>query len=239
MAHISRKELKKDEFRETLAHGAEAVVSHWDWLWKIGVPVLVVALGVFGWRWYSDWQTTKASAALAQAMEVYDAPIRAPGEAAPPGQLSYIQEKNKYEDALKKLTAVAQSYSHTSPGRIARYYAALSLEHLGRSAEAQKQLEELAQSGNRELASLARFELAKLYDQTGKGEQAVPLYQELIKKPTTLVPKPVALLALADHYVKSNPAEATRLYNQLKTEFPNTALADEADKRLELLPGKS
>ncbi len=239
MAHISRKELKKDEFRETLAHGAEAVVLHWDWVWKIGVPVLVVALGVFGWRWYSDRQTSKASAALAEAMQVYDAPIRAPGEPAPLGGPSYIEEKNKYEDAVKKLIAVSQKYSRTAPGKMARYYAALSLEHLGRPAEAEKELEEVAQGSSRELASLARLELAKLYDQTGKGDQAVSLYQELIKKPTTLVPKPIALLALAGHYAKSNPAEATRLYNQLKTEFPNTGLADEADKRLALLPGKS
>jgi TolA-binding protein len=51
--------------------------------------------------------------------------------------------------------------------------------------------------------------------------------------PTVLVPKPLVMLALADVYSHSNPAEATKLLNQIKSEFPNTPAADEAAKRLE------
>ena len=53
MAHISRRELKKDEIRETLAHGAEAVVAHQRLMWIMGTAALLVILAVFGWRFYS------------------------------------------------------------------------------------------------------------------------------------------------------------------------------------------
>ena len=239
MAHISRKELKKDEIRETLAHGAEAVISH-QRLAAIVVTVAVAAgVAVVGWRVYSERQTMKASAALDDAMKVYDARIRAPGDPTEPTEITYVDEKNKYEDAAKKFLSVAQSYSHTRPGQAARYYAALCLEHLGRNDEAQKQLHQLESSGGDELASLARFQLAEIYEKTGKGDDAVKLYRQLADKPTVLVPKPVVLLALADHLGKSNPQEAMKLYDQIKKDFPDTAAADEADKRLEILSGKT
>jgi TolA-binding protein len=55
-----------------------------------------------------------------------------------------------------------------------------------------------------------------------------------------LVPKPVVMLTLAEHYsAKNNAAEATRLYSQIKSEYPDTPIAQQADQELNLLPGKS
>jgi len=239
MAHISRKELKKDEVRETLVHGAEAVYTHQKLVAYIVGIALIAAIVVFGWRFYSQRQTMKASAALDDALKVYNARVRAAGEPEEPGELSYMIEKNKYEDASKKLIEVAQRYPRTRPGQLARYYAGLSFEKLGRDADAQKWLQDLASSGDDEFAALARFELAQIADRTGKPDDAVKLYQQLIAKPTALVPKPVAMLALADHWRKTNPAEAAKLYNQIKSEFPDTAIGQQADQELELLPSKT
>lgn len=239
MAHISRRDLKKDEIRETFAHGAEAVASHKEFLWKLAVPLLILALGVLGWRFYSERQNLKASAALADAMKVYDAQVRTAGQPALPDEITYVLEKNKYEDAVKKLNVVAQTYPRRRPGQMARYYAALCAEHLGNNDQVEKSLKEIARGGQADLAALARLELARFYDHHGKGDQASPLYQQLLAKPSVLVPKPVVLLAMGEHYSKSNPQEAAKVYSQIKTEFPNTAIADEADKRLAMLPGKT
>jgi predicted negative regulator of RcsB-dependent stress response len=239
VAHISRKELKKDEIRETLAHGAEAVISH-QRLVGIAVTVaVVVGLAIVGWRFYGERQTVKASAALDDAMKVYEARIRAPGEPAEPTEVTYVDERNKYEDAAKKFASVAQNYPRTRPGQVARYYGALCQEHLGRYDEAQKQLKELESSGNDEFVALARFQLAQLYDKTGKGDDALKLYRQLADKPAVLVPRAIILLALADHLGRSNPQEAMKVYEQIKKDFPDSAVADEADKRLEILGGKT
>ena len=237
--HISRKELKKDEIRETLQHGAEAVISHQRLAGVIVGAVVVVGLAIVGWRFYSERQTVKASAGLEEAMKVFEARVRAVGEPAEPGEVTYVQEKNKYEDAAKKFADVARSYPRTRPGQVARYYTALCQERLGRYDEAQKTLKELESSGNEEFAALARFQQAAIYDRTGKPEEAVKLYRQLADKPTVFVPRAVALLALADDLRKSNPQEATKLYNQIKKDFPESSVADEAEKRLESLGPKT
>ncbi len=73
------------------------------------------------------------------------------------------------------------------------------------------------------LAGLARFQLAGVYDQEGKSSQAVDLYNQLSDKPSVFVPKPMVLLALADHYRKTDPTQAAKLYNQVKQQFPDAA----------------
>jgi TolA-binding protein len=236
--HISRKELKKDEIRETLSHGAEAIFSHQRQIWIYGGVALVVVLVVLGWRFYTQTQTAKGSSALADAMKVYQARIRTAAEPALPEEITYVDEKNKYADAVKKFTEVANRYPRTRPGQLARYYTGLSLERLGRYDEAENNLKGLESSGDESLSALARFKLAQVYDEAGKGSQAAQLYQQLASKPTLFVPKPIVLLALADHYSGSDPTQAAKLYKQVKDEFPDTQAAQEADQRLQLLQVK-
>ncbi len=237
--HILRKDLKKDEIREKFVHGVESVVSHQQLLWVVVGAALVVALAVFGWSSYSRRQTAKAAAALDGAMKVFQARIRATGEPAEPGELTYVDEKNKYTDAEKKFLEVANQYARTQPGQLARYYGALSEEHLKRFDDAEKNLKQLDSSTDETLAGLARFQLAWVYAQNGKGPQAVELYKQMADKPTIFVPKPLVMLTLADYYRKTDPAQASKLYNQVKKDFPDTPAAEKADQGLELLNAKS
>jgi predicted negative regulator of RcsB-dependent stress response len=237
--HISRKELKKDEVRETLAHGAEAVLSHQQLLTYVVIAAVVIALGIFGWKAYTERQTVKAQAAFDDAMKTMQARIRAPGEPQEPGEIIYVDEKNKFTDAEKKFGDIAAKYPHTRPGQLAGYYAALTLEKLGKNDDAKKYLQGLAQSSNEDFAAMAKFELAQLNDRTGQGDEAVKLYQELMTKTSVLVPKPMVMYALAGHYAAKNPAEAAKLYTQIKTDYPDTPIASQADQALALMPGKT
>ncbi|MGH9773746.1 MAG: tetratricopeptide repeat protein [Candidatus Acidiferrales bacterium] len=236
--HLSRKELKKDEVRETLAHGAEAVLTHQKLLAYILVAGLLIGGGIYGWTLYSDRQTTKAAALYDDAMKVFQARIRAPGEPADPSEVTYLDEKNKYQDAAKKFQSAADAYPHTRPGQMARFYQAVSLEHLGSSDAARKILQDQSSSSD-DLAAMAKFELAQLDDRTGQGDQAVKLYQELLNKPSVLTPKAVVMMALAGHYRKSDPAQARKLYLQVKSDYPDSAISQRAQQELEVLPGKS
>jgi len=237
--HISRKELKRDEVAETLAHGAEAVLSHQRVLWGSASAALAVVLAVFGWRFYAERQTAKAAVALDEAMKVFRAPAGTAGAPQIPGEITYGDEKSKFSDAASKFLQVAQQYPRTRPGQVARYYAGLSDARLERYDEAEKQWREAAASGDDAVAALARFQLAGVLDQKGKADEAVKLYQQLIAKPSVVVPKPLVMLTLAEHYRKTNPQEASRLYNQVKSEFPASAAAEEAEKRLQELNAKS
>ncbi len=234
--HILRKDLKKDEFRDSIVHGVESVASHQQAVWLVIAAAIVVALSVFGWSTYTSRQTAKASASLDDAMKIFQARIRAPGEQAEPGEITYVDEKNKYADAEKKFLEAAGQYKRTKPGQVAQYYAALCEIQLKNYAQAEKTLGEFSSSDD-SLTGLAKFQLAGVYLQENKDSQAVAIYNQLSDKPTVFVPKPVVLLALADHYRRSDPAQAEKLYNQVKKDFPEAA--QEADQGLELLNAKS
>jgi predicted negative regulator of RcsB-dependent stress response len=234
--HISRKELKTDEVRQTIAHGAEAVLSHQQLSLYVVIAAAVIALGIFGWRTYSQHQTVKAFAEFDGAMKVFQAPIGAPQA---PGELTYSDETKKFTEANQKFTDVASKYPRTRAGELSSYHSALSLEKLGKNDDAKKKLQALAGGRDADVAAMAQFELAGLDDRTGQGDEAVKLYQQLIAKPTVLVPKAVAMFALADHYSAKNPSAAADLYKQIKSEYPDTPMAEQADQALALLPGKS
>ncbi len=239
MSHISRKELKKDEIRESIVHGAEAALAHQKQIWIYGAAILVLVFAVFGWRFYSQRQTVKATAAFDEANKIFNARVRAAGEPEQPGETSYADEKNKLTDAVKKFEEAAQAYASTRPGQMAQYYAGLCHERLGQYNQALEWFAKVQGGGDAELAALARLRTAGIYATTGKNDEAVKEYQQLIANPTTMVPKPLVMLALADHYLRSNPAEAEKLYLQIRTEFPQSQVAAEAQSRLDSLPPKS
>ena len=235
MAHISRKELKKDEVRDTLAHGAEAVLSHQRSTLYIVAVAVIVALGIYGWRTYSERQEVQSSAEFYNAMSVFNAAV---GPPTTPGQLAYGDANKKFADAQQKFASVASKYPRTRSGQLARYYEALSLEKLNRTQEAKQALQGIVGIRDPEVAGLAKFELAKLDDLTGSGDEAAKYYQELIDKPTVLVPKAIVMLTLAEHYSQKDPAQAAKVYAQIKSEYPDTPIAEQADQEMSLLPGK-
>lgn len=234
--HLSRRELKKDEVRETLAHGAEAVLSHQQVTLYILIAAAIIAAGVYGWRTYAQRQTVKASAAFDAAMKVFQAPVGTPPTGNEP---SYADNKQKYTAAEKQFSGVASQYPRTRFGQLAGYYAALSFEKLDDDAQAKKLLEGLTGSSDQDVVALAQFDLAGIDDRMGQGDDAAKLYQGLIAKPSVLVPKPMAMLALAQHYAQSNPSQAAQLLHQIKSDYPDTPVAEQADQALALLPSKS
>ena len=88
--HISRKELKHDKIKETLEHGAEAVISHGQFAGILVAVVLAVAIGYGGWHFYIDRQTAQASLAFDQAMKAYQGRIGPPNPAIQPDPDTWI-----------------------------------------------------------------------------------------------------------------------------------------------------
>ena len=239
MAHISRKELKQDRFRESLEHGAEAVISHKQFSVVLIGLVAAILLGTFGWKMYADRQNVKAGAALDDAMKVYVTRVRAPNEPAEPGAPAYTDEKTRLQDAARRFDDVATRYPRTNAGLLARYYGALCLEELDRFNEALEGLRKIESGSDKELAGLARYQMAVVYARTGKPDEAVKLLRLMAEHPTTLVPKPMVLLELGAQLRRTNPQEAARIYNQIKKDYPDSAISEEAQRALEALPPKS
>ena len=237
--HISRKELKQDKIKETIEHGAEAVLSHGQFVSIVVAVALALAIGYFGWRFYIDRQTAQASVEFDAATRAYQGRIGPAAPGADPTEPSYADEKARAQDALTKFTKVADSYSSTNPGKLARYYAALCLEDLERQNQAVEELKKISGSGDKELAAMAQYQMAVIYERTSKTEDAAKLLRTLADKPSVLVPRPLVLLELARALRDSNPKEATNIYQQIKKEFPDTNIAEQADRGLDEISPKS
>jgi len=237
--HISRKELKQDKIKETIEHGAEAVISHGQFTLIVVVAVLLVALAYGGWRLYIDRQTVDASAGFDTGMKAYQGRIAATRDPAEPDEPFYPDEPARAQDALQRFTKVAEKYPSTNPGRLARYYSALCLEDLERHNQALEELKKISGSSDRELAAMAQYQMAMIYSRTGKPADAVKIFRALADKQSALVPRPLVLLELAGLLRNSDPKEAASIYQKVKKEFPDTPIADQADRGLDFLSPKS
>jgi predicted negative regulator of RcsB-dependent stress response len=239
--HISRKELKHDRIKETLEHGAEAVYSHGQITMAILLAVLVVGALYGGWRLYNDHQTAQASAAFDDAQKVYSARVGPPlpGEPVDPNAPSYPDETTRAREASRKFTEVANKYPSTNPGKLARYYNALCLEAMEEHNQALEELKKISSSSDKELADMAKYQIAVLDTRTGKTDDAVKIYRSLADKGSIFVPRPLVLLELAGVLRESKPDEAATVYRQIKQEFPDTTIAEEADRGLSTLSPKS
>lgn len=238
--HLSRKELKHDKIRESFEHGAEAVYSHSQVATAAVAAVLVVVLGYGGWKLYSDRQTLQASAGLDEAMKIYNAPIRTAGQPVEPGEVTYATTADRSQQAWQKFAAVANKYPSTNPGKLARYYEALALLDLEKQNQSIEELKKLVGGSDKELSAMAQYQMATIYARSGKTDDAAKAYRAVADSKSVLVPRPLVLLELADLLRPTSPSEATALYQQVKREYPaNSAIADRADRGLDLLTPKS
>jgi len=236
--HITRKELKQDKIKETFEHGAEAVFSHRS-LTLIVLLVILVVVGTWsGWRIYTDRQTVHASAALNDAMKVHSARIGA-ADPSQPGEPAFPDEGSRSNAAQQKFAQVADKYPHNYYGRLARYYSALCLEDGERLNQALEELKRISDTGDAEITALSQYQTAVIYARTGKTDEAVKIYRALADKQSVLVPRPMVLLELANTLRASKPSEAMKVYEQVKKEFPNTAIGEEADKGMSTISPKS
>lgn len=237
--HISRKELKKDKIHDAIEHSAEAVYSHKQTTLIVVLIALIAALAYGGGTLYNDRQTAAASVELDKAMKSYTGRIGGTPDSGEPTDITYKDEAARSTDAERKFRAVADKYPRTTPGKLARYYAALCLEDLERHNQALEDLKKLSSGSDKELASLAQFQTAVVYSRTGKVDDAIRIYRALADKPSAFVPRPTTLLELAGILREKNPKEAASLYEQIKKEFPGSAISEEAERKLDTLSPKS
>jgi hypothetical protein len=174
------------------------------------LAIVVGALVVYSKR------SAAADLAFGEAMDTYNAPLAQAGQPATPGEKTFPTAAARAKLANQQFEQLANQYGFFRAGKTARYFAGLTGIDLGQPGMAETDLQKAADVHDAPLASLAKLALANLYQQTSRESQAVVLYKQLIAKPTSTVPADAAQLQLAALYEKTNPAEANRIYAQLK-----------------------
>ena len=235
MDRLTRHELKQDEFRETLDELDQYLIAHLKEILTVAILVIVVVGAAWGLRFYLNQQEASANIELSSALRTFEAYV---GNASPEtlgaGSETYLNSADKYQKARDQFNAIVLKYRmfpRPKAARIALYHVGICQSLLGNSTAAISTFQEAGRDSDREIASLARFALASEFLTTGKKQEALKLYQELVDHPTLAVPKASAQLAMADALKDSQPAQARQLYDRIQKEFGSDVSIAEAVKQ--------
>jgi predicted negative regulator of RcsB-dependent stress response len=232
----TRHQLKEDKFQEMTRGALRELQAHRQQLTLLAVIVLaiVVAAGAYGfWR---NQQDDQASVAMGEAMNTYSAPIVAPGTATDPNQLTFTSAADRDKKAEAQFDAIAQNYPHTQTGKNALYMSAVAALDASQYSDAEAKFKKVANSGGKDLSALAKLGLASVYEATNRDQDAISIYNELMKKPTESVSRARAQFALAALYERTNPAQAKKIYDELAAD-KSPAVAQIARQRQTTLSG--
>jgi len=225
----TRHALKQDKFVAATTTGLSWIEIHRNQVIRASIAaVVVLAAAICGIIFYQH-RTAQARIALGQALEIYNSPLRQPGEPED-GTFKTIADRSRA--ANQQFVDVANKYGSLEPGKIAQYFAGLTDIDLGKFPEAESSLKEVSGSFNKDLSSLAKVALAGLYVQEGKTQPAIDLYKQIIDKPTDTVPASAAQLQLAAIYEKTDPQQAKQIYAVLKDKEKTTAAGQIAAQKL-------
>ena len=190
-----------------------------------GLLLLAAAFGL-----YSMWSNRRAeegSLALGKAIEIATAGIAQGPTAAAAKGLTFPTERERAQRAVEEFQKVAAN--HGSPYReLAQFFAAVNQLKVERS----KGLEELAaltKSDNDEVAARAKFALAQAKEDAAPGEdkerqneEAIALYNELLKDKNAVVPHDILKFRIASiHERLGRKDEAAEILFRLVEEARN------------------
>ncbi len=232
----ARHQLKQDRFAETAADTFSWASENARNLILYGVvTIVVVGAVVGGWYWYQQRQEG-SNQALGHAIQVYQRPLRPPGTPPMPGIDSFSSAAERAQAARREFGDIVSKYGHTSAGQMAEYFVDITFRDEGKYSDAETALKKAADSGDKDVAGLAKFALAQLYEVTNRQADAMRVLKDLADHPTNSVTKFNAQSELADLYVDAKqPAEAAKIYNEIKSGDPKSPEAQYATQKLAAL----
>lgn len=234
MPGYTRRQLKEDKFAQTAQGAAEWATGHTKIIVVAVGVVLIVILAVAGFFAWHTSQTEQANTQLAAAMRTYETPLAPAGTPPPAGETgpTFSTLADRAKAAQKQFAAIADHYSLVSAGKIARYMSGMALVEAGDKSGAEQELKKAADFSDKDVAAMAKMALASLYRDSNRSSDAVALYKDVADHPTSTVSKSAAQLGLASIYEKTDPQQATLIYQQLQKDDPHGAAAQIAGQKL-------
>jgi predicted negative regulator of RcsB-dependent stress response len=218
----TRKNLKTDKFAQEVSHTFDFLSDHKTETIRygsIGLAVILVLVGIYFYRGHAQ---SLREQALAQAIRVDDATV---GTTVSQANLHYNSEEEKAKARAKAFGDMAAKYRGTQEGSIAGLTLAADAADAGKLDEAEKRYKDIADSAPKVYAALAKLSLAQVYAAEGKVADGEKVLRDLIAHPTLMVSKEQATVALGRLLVKSNPVEARKILEPLRTERASVSQA--------------
>lgn len=238
MSRLTRHDiLKEDKFLLTVDSARDFFLAKQKQIILVVGAVAAVGLAVLGIRYYLAQQDESAKDQLSAALRIYHGTVLGSAPTAPAGTSEpvFATSAEKYEKALTEFQKLAAQHDSRPSGKIAKYYAGLSLRELNKTNEAIATLEALGKDSS-DYGVLAQRALVSIYEGTGNLAKAAEVCQQLAQSKSAVVPKSDTLMQLAQLYERQNKkSEATKVYQQLVKDFPGTPTMTEAEQKLKQL----
>ncbi|MEO8050233.1 MAG: tetratricopeptide repeat protein [Acidobacteriota bacterium] len=219
MDRQTRKGLKTDKFAEDVFDVFEWASTHKTKVIRYGVALVAIVLIVVGIVAYNRSQASTRQEALSKSLRVEDATT---GSTIEPTYLHFDTEAEKTKAKVQAFTELSSKYSGTQEGAIADMYLASYAVDQGNQGEAETRYKRVVADGPKPYASLARMALSQIYISEGKTADAEKVLRDAIANPSATVSKEQAQLALGEMLSKSNPTEAHKLLDPLRTSARGT-----------------
>jgi predicted negative regulator of RcsB-dependent stress response len=210
--HLTRKDLRTDAFTVAVEHNVDYISHHRKQLIQYGgiaVAAILVGVGIYA---YMGHAKTVREEQLSEAIAIQETAVTPNGQ---PGPGVYTTEEAKTAAAAKAFTGVVTAQSGSREGDIAEYYLGCIAADAGKLDEARKHYQLVADSGNKEYASLASYSLAEIDYMQNRAADGEKILRQLIDHPTVFVSKDQASITLARHLGKTNPTEARKLLDPI------------------------
>lgn len=215
MDRQTRHDLKSDKFVQEVAHTVGFLEEHKAAITRYGVIALALIVAAAGLYYWNDSRREARRAALASAQKTFNAVI---AEQPDPRITSFRTQEERQAALKKELGALVSNYGGTEEAAVASYLLGVNAADQGDLDEGVKHLRYAVDNGGKHYSGLAKMALAEVYAAQGKTAEAEKLLQEVIDKPSALASKAQATIVLARLRGRTNPAEAQKLIEPLRTE---------------------
>jgi predicted negative regulator of RcsB-dependent stress response len=223
--HELKEQLQHDRFTDAVSDVVTYALSNRQILIRWIVAAVVVLILAGGALWFAAYNRSIRQQALAAALQVVDTPVGASSQLPN----SYPNQDAKQRAESKVLSDMVARYGGTREGLIAQYYLGTIKAERKDSKGAESDLRRVADSKS-DFAPLAKIALAQLYAGENRIAEARALLESIAKKPSDLVSKAQADILLAQLDLTTNPKEAKKILQSLRTPAQRPAVSRAVDQ---------
>ena len=204
-----------------LSKGEAFIEKNWKTVAAVIGAVIVVVLGTYLWRSHMSSQEAAAQNAIAAAQSAFAAQ-------------RYEQAINGDSTGTAGFLKVIDEYSGTKTANLAKLYAGISYDKLGKTDEAIKMLEGFDTQDDLMISPASMAALGNLYIKAGNNDKGVQLLVKAAEKADNEAVSPAFLLQAGQVYESMGQNDkAVELYNKVKKQYFQSPIANEIDKYIE------
>ena len=225
---LSRKEIKRDEFMETVGGALEWIQVHARTLLGIVAAVVVAAIVMALFYSFSQRREERADEALAAALIVYQAPVDpATANADDPSAPTFVDAVSRSQAAEPLFQGVRDDFGGSDAGLIATAYLGQIAAERGDTQRARAMWEEfVGKAGDHMLAAEVQVNLMGLDRSEGRGDELVTRLRAMLSGADDGLPHDLLWYQLALTLDSlGRDGEAREAYQRLVEDFPQSAYA--------------